>query len=272
MSKRHTNMLEEARIYLSGPMDFVASRAAEKQSGWRTRVSQFLKEYKVTVLDPWYKPVLKGLGEFGREDENSMAIRDQWTFEDSAHGAKLRADCCRKFRPVMHIDLRMVDVSDALIAYCPTNIYSVGTPHEIVVARQQHKPVMFVSPPINNPALHELREHLKDDQKALDLLKETMHEASYRENPSGLPSMWYMSLVGTENFFDGFGFAGYRDKFGWEYNMLDEREEASPPARPLLPYLEAINNGEFPQRWNDKENSYHHNHDWLLLDVEQTHD
>lgn len=41
----------------------------------------------------------------------------------------------------MHIDLRMVDMSDFVIAYCPTNIYSVGTVHEIVVTREQHKPV-----------------------------------------------------------------------------------------------------------------------------------
>ena len=61
------------------------------------------------------------------------------------------------------MDLRMVDTSDFMIAYCPTNIYSVGTPHEIIMATLQHKPVLFVSPPIVFPALHELRAHLADD-------------------------------------------------------------------------------------------------------------
>ena len=37
------HLLRGARVYLSGPMDFVASRAAEKQSGWRNRVSQVLQ-------------------------------------------------------------------------------------------------------------------------------------------------------------------------------------------------------------------------------------
>ncbi len=266
---RPKNMLHDARFYLSGPMDFVASRAREKKSGWRSRVSDFLRKYNIKVMDPWYKPSPKGLGEFGREDENSMAIRDKWTFEEGERPAELRSECAREFRPVMHIDLRMVDISDAVIAYCPTNIYSVGTPHEIVVARQQHKPVLFVSPPVINPALDELRQHLAGDSKGQELLEKAMAESGYRENPSGLPSMWYMTLVGTENFFDGFGFEPYREEFGWEYNMLDEREAKIPPVRPLLGYLASVAQGQFPQRWNDKDKVFHHNHDWLLLDLEQ---
>ena len=54
------DLLRGARVYLSGPMDFVASRAAEKQSGWRNRVSQFLQGMGVTVFDPWFKPDVRG--------------------------------------------------------------------------------------------------------------------------------------------------------------------------------------------------------------------
>src|SRR5688572_12433666 len=35
------NLLRDARVYLSGPMDFVASRAAEQKLGWRNRVGDF---------------------------------------------------------------------------------------------------------------------------------------------------------------------------------------------------------------------------------------
>ncbi len=35
--------LRNTRAYLSGPMDFVASRAEEKRSGWRVRVGEFLR-------------------------------------------------------------------------------------------------------------------------------------------------------------------------------------------------------------------------------------
>ena len=59
--KHKQGLLQGARVYLSGPMDFVASRAAEKQFGWRNRVSQFLQGMGTTVFDPWFKPDVRGL-------------------------------------------------------------------------------------------------------------------------------------------------------------------------------------------------------------------
>ena len=137
--------LKNARAYLSGPMDFVHCRKTEKETGWRVRVGQFLESLGVTVLDPWSKPEVHGLCEYGREGEKTYQIRDNWSFEATEQGRTNRKKCADVFREIMHIDLRMVDVSDFVIAYCPTNIYSVGTPHEIIVACQQHKPVMFVA-------------------------------------------------------------------------------------------------------------------------------
>ena len=46
---RSSGLLSNARVYLSGPMDFVASRADEKAHGWRNRIGQFLKKFGVTV-------------------------------------------------------------------------------------------------------------------------------------------------------------------------------------------------------------------------------
>jgi hypothetical protein len=58
-------------------MDFVASRKVEKQFGWRNRVSDFLQVMGVTVFDPWFKPDVRGLHEYGREDVKSgERIRD----------------------------------------------------------------------------------------------------------------------------------------------------------------------------------------------------
>jgi len=34
------------------------------------------------------------------------------------------------------------------VAFVPTNIYSVGTVHEIIVARLQRKAVLLISPPV----------------------------------------------------------------------------------------------------------------------------
>jgi len=59
--KRKHGLLQGARVYLSGPMDFVISRAAEKQFGWRNRVGEFLQALGVTVFDPWFKPDVREL-------------------------------------------------------------------------------------------------------------------------------------------------------------------------------------------------------------------
>jgi hypothetical protein len=63
--------------------------------------------------------------------------RNRWTFGDSPGGAVACAYCVEKARPMMNIDLRMIDMSDLMIAFCPTNIYSIVTAHEIALARQR---------------------------------------------------------------------------------------------------------------------------------------
>ena len=41
---RQRTLLEGTRVYLSGPMDFVASRREEMKYGWRTRVGDALAD------------------------------------------------------------------------------------------------------------------------------------------------------------------------------------------------------------------------------------
>lgn len=260
------NLLQGARAYLSGPMDFVASRAHEKKFGWRNRVSEFLGHCGVTVFDPWHKPAVRGMRAYGEEDIKTIEVREQWTFEPGAKGAAARARCAATFGETVHIDLRMVDISDFVIAYCPTNIYSVGTPHEIIVATQQHKPVLFVSPPVHFPTLHRLEEHAGNDPKLRELVEALKAEIPIRENPRGIPSLWYMPIVGGENFFDGFGFAAYRERFGWETDHTIGRELDNPPVRPLLPFLETLTRGKYPQRWSRRDEDFKPDDDWLLLE------
>ncbi len=269
-ARKQPGFLQNARVYLSGPMDFVHCRKEEKKWGWRVRVGQFLADLGATVFDPWSKPSVLGMYGYGREGEKSARLRETWTFEQSPEGQAVRKQCCQRFREIMHLDLRMVDISDFVIACSPTNIYSVGTPHEIIVATQQHKPVLFVSPPVTFTALDHLRKHLTDrqDRKALKYLADLERQVPIKTNPRGVPSLWYMPLIGSENFFDGFGFARYRERFRWVPDPADRLEEKRPPKRPLLPFLEELHqSGKAPEKWDPVAGKMTPDDDWLLLDL-----
>src|SRR3954470_9639526 len=91
------NLLRDARVYLSGPMDFVADRESERKFGWRTRVGQFLRALGVVVFDPWVKPEIRGVQGYGREDEKDSVARAGWTFAETKDGAARRAACADAF-------------------------------------------------------------------------------------------------------------------------------------------------------------------------------
>jgi hypothetical protein len=259
-------LLKSSRVYLSGPMDFVASRAYEKKYGWRNRIGEFLASLGVTVFDPWIKPGVRGFPDYGYEGEATTQHRDEWTFAPGPKGARARARCAQAFWPSMHIDLRMVDASDFIVAYCPTNIYSVGTVHEIVIARQQRKPVLFVSPYVEFKALVDLRKHLAGDRAGTSLLEKLEAEVPIKPNPTAAPSLWYMPLVGREDFFDGFGFKAYRRRFPhWRPLRLDEEEERRRPRKPLLPFLEECSR-RLPKKWDRHLGKLVANDDWMLFD------
>jgi len=260
-------LLQDARVYLSGPMDFVASREMEKAAGWRTRVGQFLHKMGVIVFDPWDKPEVRGLHEYGLEGQTTTDLRRDWSWENGLEGAAVRSDMAERFWPALHIDLRMVDTSDFLVCCCPTNVYSVGTPHEIIVARQQRKPVLFVSPHVEFPALQRLRNHLTNDPLGSGLLEDLVRETPIMQNPNGCPSLWYLPLVGGEHFFDGFGFDTYREPLGWERLIpADEIEKRHPPEKPLLPFLVDLNE-HLPKKWDRRIRELVPNDDWILWDL-----
>ena len=77
-----------------------------------------------------------------------------------------------------------------------------------------------------------------------------------------------MPLIGGEHFFDGFGFAQYRDRFKWQRVEMDDREDAEPPQKPLLPFLESLNR-QLPQKWDRHQKKFGPNDDWLLWKLDQ---
>ncbi|TXT64057.1 MAG: hypothetical protein BAJALOKI1v1_620008 [Promethearchaeota archaeon] len=206
----NNNLLKGTRVYLSGPMDFVGSRIIEKFLGWRSILSPILKALEITVLDPWNKPEVKGHKNYGQEGiihSKQEYEKDFWTNNET------RARFETEFWETVHIDLRMVDLSDFLITFVPTNIYSVGTVHEVVTARLQLKPVLMISPPIKYeffPEIHCLPEETKKILKFYGL----------KQNPKGIPSQWYGNIVGGHYLFDGFGFEDLQFKSPTFYQDL----------------------------------------------------
>ncbi len=204
------NILSGTRIYLSGPMDFVGSRVIEKYLGWRAIVTPILKALEMTVLDPWNKPKVKGHKDYGKEGitpEKGRYEKDFWVNKETR--ARFELD----FWETVHIDCRMVDVADSLLAFVPTNIYSVGTVHEIVLGRNQFKPVLLVSPPISYDYFPALKNLGEEERKALKFY-------GLKENPQGIPSQWYGNVVGGNNLFDGFGWEDMRFKSADFYPAL----------------------------------------------------
>ena len=124
-------------------------------------------------------------------------------------------------------------------------------------------------PPVKFPAYRKLREKAGKNEELKDITAELEHEIPIRENEKGIPSLWYMSVIGTENFFDGFGFQlpAFRGHLtNNPPSRLDEIEEQHPPERPLIEFLEALSNGVMPKKWNNITKRYEIDDDWLILD------
>jgi hypothetical protein len=112
------------------------------------------------------------------------------------------------------------------------------------------------------------RSILKGNETGNALLDQLINEIPIKENLKGIPSLWYMPLVGVDNFFDGFGFSRYRKRFCWERTPLDDFEDGIDLRRPLLPYLEKLNK-TLPKKWDNKMKRYVRNDDWLIWDFQQ---
>lgn len=122
--------------YLAGPIDFLDDRGV----GFRFELKTKLMEIglsKNMILDPTDKPVTyDGYKDFDTEKEYYYNLRKlgQWD--------ELEKMC----QMTMHVDLRLVDKSDVIIAVLNPTIPMFGTIHEIVAARQQKKPVLIIDP------------------------------------------------------------------------------------------------------------------------------
>jgi hypothetical protein len=65
----------------------------------------------------FYKDADAVHGELNMKHHLSPGARETWSFDPYLQGDEARAACVEKFLETLHINLRMVDTSDFMIAY-----------------------------------------------------------------------------------------------------------------------------------------------------------
>lgn len=122
------NRLRANRIYLCGAMD----RVKDGGVGWRNEIGAWLRTRGVIVLDPCNKPI-----DIGIEDAENRQRR---------HELKLAGDykaVARDMKIIRCVDLRMVDLADALVVNLDVEVHACGTYEELFLANREKKPVIL---------------------------------------------------------------------------------------------------------------------------------
>ena len=120
------NNLKNTRCYLSGAIE----NDAHLGRGWRDKVKSDLRQFEIQWMDPSRKPISIGL----ETPETAANLKI-----DRANG---RLDnITLAMRSIRAIDLRMVTISDWLIACVDPAVPTFGTHEEITLAVSQNKPI-----------------------------------------------------------------------------------------------------------------------------------
>ena len=125
------NKLKGLRCYLAGPID----HADDDGKGWRTKTQKWLEKKKVFVFNPCDKPIsYQQYKEIDEEKTKMMALKQSGRF----------FELTQRMKEIVHVDLRMVDVSDMVIVYIDPKTPMFGTIHELINSLQQRKPTLVV--------------------------------------------------------------------------------------------------------------------------------
>lgn len=116
-------ILKNKNFYLSGPIEF-------GEGNWRDYPKATLeKKFGIHVFDPFADP----------KQQWKKHIEDAKNDEDYETIIKIAKSFVQK-------DLTMVQRSDALIAYLPYKVPTIGTHHEIIQNIQLDKPTLLICP------------------------------------------------------------------------------------------------------------------------------
>jgi len=125
------NRLNGLRCYLAGPIDNVSDDGVV----WRKKMTTWLKKKGVVVFDPCNKPIsYSKYKEIDAEKVKMMELKKNSRYFELS----------QRMKEIVHVDLRMTDISDFLIVYLDPKVSMFGTIHELITSLHQRKPTLVV--------------------------------------------------------------------------------------------------------------------------------
>ncbi len=131
------NKLQKAIVYLAGPLDDPRLDLQKDCKDWRNKFTQLSKinNMNIVYLDPTQK-----VGELVQQVEDDHKILKE--LQKNQKYDQLRT----RMKQIVKVDLRVVDLSDAVVAMIDPDVHQCGTYHEIITAVNQKKPVFIYCP------------------------------------------------------------------------------------------------------------------------------
>lgn len=122
--------LKNKTVYLIGAID----RCPDLGVGWRVDFqNELVKKYNANVYNPMEKPI-----DIGIESKEYRNRRKLW--KEKGEYSQLTEE----MQLIRHVDLRMIDKADYVIAFINTDIHMCGSYEEITIANHQKKPILIL--------------------------------------------------------------------------------------------------------------------------------
>ncbi len=121
--------LKGSRVYLAGPMD----RVPDRGKSWRQYITPLLHKFGIFVLDPTRKH------DYNISCDENISFPEIQRLKKQKKFSEIRS----KYKQIRNTDLRLIDISDFVIAYVDVNTHLCGTYEEIFCANRQKKPVLL---------------------------------------------------------------------------------------------------------------------------------
>lgn len=124
-------LLSNLKVYLAGNIE-----NTEDPERWRDEISKELARLNIIVLDPTKQCFENQPGELKSFRDENLSKMERGEYQQVADFYK---------RVIAH-DLRLVDIAHFVIIRLEPDRPTFGTIHELIVAAQQKKPILLITP------------------------------------------------------------------------------------------------------------------------------